>query len=137
MTTKKRAGKASKKAAKASPKRSIRAAMAVATNSRKATAERVKALADAPQAILESEKSHRRYWTVVRNKDEPVEVRLEAINALATAAFAVTTFEPYRNDYIATLQEVVDDPNPEIREMRLGCLQARRTSLPRRNCLTD
>lgn len=135
MTTKKRASKASKKAAKASPKRSARAAFAVATNARKTTAERVKALADAPQAILESEKSLQELLAVVRDTKEPVEVRLEAINALATAAFAVTTFEPYRNDYIATLQEVVDDPNPEIREAALGLLAGQKNKFAQKKLL--
>lgn len=135
MTTKKRAAKASKKAAKASPKRSVRAAMAVATNSRKATAERVKALADAPQAIVESEKSAQALMEVVRNREEPVEVRLEAINALATAAFAVTAFEPYRNDFIATLQEVADDPNTEIREAALGLLAGQKNKFAQKKLL--
>lgn len=135
MTTKKRAGKASKKAAKASSKRSTRAAMAVATNARKATAERVKALADAPQAIIESEKTTQALLAVVRNTEEPVEVRLEAINALATAAFAVAAFEPYRNDYIATLQEVADDPNPEIREAALGLLAGQKNKFAQKKLL--
>lgn len=135
MTTKKRAAKASKKAAKASPKRSTRAAMAVATNSRKATAERVKALVDAPQAIIESDENTQALLAVVRNTEEPVEVRLAAINALATAAFAVATFEPYRNDYIATLQEVAEDPNPEIRETALGLLAGEKNKFAQKKLL--
>lgn len=135
MTTKKRAGKASKKAAKAAPKRSTRAAMAVATNTRKATAERVKALADAPQAVLESEQNLQALLAVVRNTEEPVEVRLEAIDALATAAFAVAAFEPYRNDYIATLQEVADDPSPEIRERALGLLVGEKNKFAQKKLL--
>ena len=54
--------------------------------------------------------------------EKPVKVRLAAIDTLATAAFSVIAFEPCRNDYIATLREVAEDPNPEIRESALGML---------------
>jgi hypothetical protein len=135
MATKKRAGKASKKAAKAAPRRSTRAAMAVATNARKATAARVKALADAPKAIIESDENTQALLAVVRNTEEPVQVRLAAINAFATAAFAVATFEPYRNDYIATLQEVADDPNPEIRKTALGLLAGEKNKFAQKKLL--
>ena len=94
--------------------------MAVATNARKATAQRIKALTDSTRALTDSDENLQKILTVVRNQEEPVDVRLAAIDSLATAAFAVARFEPYRNDYIATLQEVSDDPNPEIRESALG-----------------
>ncbi len=128
MTTKKRAAKASKK-------RSTRAAMAVATDARKATAQRVKALAEAPKAILESDDNLQLLLAVVRNPDEEVQVRLAAIDALATAAFSVTTFEPYRNDYIATLQEVADDPEPQIRESALGLLAGEKNKFAQKKLL--
>ena len=116
MTTK-------KKAVKASKKRTPRAAMAVATNARKGTTkQRIQALTDSTKAVTQSDESLQKILTVVRNQEEPVDVRLAAIDTLATAAFAVAKFEPYRNDYIATLQEVSDDPNPEIRESALGLL---------------
>ena len=135
MTTKKRTAKASKKGAKAPKKMSARAALSVATNARKATAERVEALVETPQAILESDENLQQLLTIIRNTEEPVQVRLEAIDALATAAFAVTTFEPYRNDYIATLQEVVDDPSQEIRERALGLLVAEKNKFAQKKLL--
>src|SRR5215470_4407455 len=135
MTTKKRAAKASKKAAKAPKRISPRAALSVATNVRKSTEERVSALAEAPEAVLESDENLQRLLTVVRNKEEPVQVRLEALNALAAAAFAVTTFEPYRHDYIATLQEVADDPSQEIRERALGLLAAEKNKFAQKKLL--
>ncbi|HET9710614.1 MAG TPA: hypothetical protein VFP64_01990 [Pyrinomonadaceae bacterium] len=135
MTTKKRAAKASKKAAKAPQKRSARAALSVATNARKGTAERVQALVESPAAILESDENLQQLLQIVRNTEEPPQVRLEAIDALATAAFAVATFEPYRNDYIATLQEVVDDPNLDIRERALGLLAAEKNKFVQKKLL--
>jgi hypothetical protein len=120
MTTKKRAAKASKKGAKAPKGMTALAALSVATNAKKTTAERVSALAHAPEAVMKSDENLQKLCDVVKNTEEPPPVRLEAINALATAAFAVATFEPYRNDYIATLQAVADDPNQDIRESALG-----------------
>jgi len=132
MTTKKRA---SKKAAKAPMKMSALAALSVATNAKKPTTERLAALAQVPQAILASDENLQKLLEVVRNTEEPVQVRLEAINALATAAFAVTTFEPYRNDYIATLQAVADDPNQEIRESALGLLASEKNKFAQKKLL--
>ena len=135
MTTKKRAAKASKKGAKAPRGMSALAALSVATNAKKTTAERVSALAQAPEAVMESDENLQQLLSVVRNTEEPVEVRLAAINALATAAFAVTTFEPYRNDYIATLQAVADDPSQEIRERALGLLAAEKNKFAQKKLL--
>ena len=132
MTTKKRA---SKKAAKAPMKMSALAALSVATNAKKPTTERLAALAQVPQAILASDENLQKLLEVVRNTEEPVQVRLEAINALATAAFAVTTFEPYRNDYIATLQAVADDPNQDIRESALGLLASEKNKFAQKKLL--
>jgi len=132
MTTKKRA---SKKAAKAPRKMSALAALSVATNAKKTTAERVSALAQAPEAVMKSDDNLQKLCDVVKNTEEPVQVRLEAINALATAAFAVATFEPYRNDYIATLQEAAVDPNQEIRESALGLLASEKNKFAQKKLL--
>lgn len=132
MTTKKRAAKASKKR---TPKQTPRAAMAVATNARKATAQRIQALTDSTRAVLESDENLQKVLEVVRNQDEPVEVRLAAMDTLATAAFAVAKFEPHRNDYVATLQEVSDDPNPEIRETALGQLAGQKNKFAQKKLL--
>ena len=115
MTTKKKSGKSSKK-------RSNRAAMLVATNERRVPKDRVAAFAEAPLAVCESDENLQATLAVVRNQKEPVEVRLAAMDSLAAAAFSVIAFEPCRNDYIATLREVAQDPNPQIRETALGAL---------------
>ena len=125
MTTKKR--KAAKKkttaAAKKSPaKRSPRAAFAVATNEKKTTAERAKAFAEAPLATIESDKSLQASLDVLRDREQPIKVRLAALQSLQAATFSVIEFEPYREDYMATLREIVDDPDEELRQRVLGIL---------------
>ena len=64
----------------------------------------------------------RRSLNVLRNKDEPVKVRLAALQSLQTASFSVVAFESCRGDYIGTLREVAEDPDPEIRQRVLGIL---------------
>ena len=115
MTTKKRAAKGSKKVSNES-------AMKVATNMKAAPKQRMKAMAQAPLAVCETEDNLQAILDVVRNKEESVQVRLAAMDTLATAAFSAVKFASCRNDYIATLREVADDPNPEIRETALGAL---------------
>lgn len=115
MTTK-------KKAAKSSKKMSSRAAMAVATDEKATTKQRVKAMSQAPLAVCETDDNLQKMLAVVRNKDESVQVRLAALDTLATAAFSAVKFESCRNDYIAALREVAEDPSQEIRESALGLL---------------
>jgi HEAT repeat protein len=115
MTTKKRAAKGSKKV-------SHETAMKVATNMKAAPKQRVQAMAQAPLAVCETEDNMQAMLTVVRNKEESVQVRLAAMDTLATAAFSAVKFAACRNDYIATLREVAEDPNQEIRESALGAL---------------
>jgi hypothetical protein len=124
MTKKRKAAKTSKSARK--PKRaamrSTRAAMSVATSARGTVKQRVAALAEVPLAVCESDKDLQAMLKILRNKDEPVEVRLAALQSLAAAAFSVVAFESCRSDYIATLREVAQDADPEIRQRSLGLL---------------
>jgi hypothetical protein len=124
MTKKKTAATTSKSARK--PKRgamrSTRAAMSVATSARRTVKERVAALAQVPLAVCESDAHLQAVLNVLRDKEEPVEVRLAAMDSLATAAFSVIKFESCRNEYIATLREVAQDPDLRIRESALGLL---------------
>ena len=119
MTTKKRAAKGSSKV-------SHETAMKVATNMKAAPKQRVKAMAQSPLAVCETDDNLQAILAVVRNKEESVHVRLAAMDTLATAAFSAVKFASCRNDYIATLREVTDDPNPEIRETALGALAGER-----------
>jgi hypothetical protein len=117
MSTKKRSAKSSKK-------RSTRAAMSVATNEQRVPKDRVKAFAEAPLAVCETDENLQAVLAVVRNQQEPVEVRMAALDSLAAAAFSVVAFEKCRSDYIGTLREVADDPHAEIRATALDALAA-------------
>jgi hypothetical protein len=109
--------------------------MSVATNARGLVMERVAALSEVPLAVCESDKNLQAVLDVVRNKQEPVEVRLAAMDTLATAAFSVIAFESCRKDYIAALREVAQDPNSEIRQSALGLLAGLRDGFAQKKLL--
>jgi hypothetical protein len=128
MTTKRKApAKKSGKAAKRTTSRSKsavagRAAVAVATSSKKTVKQRVAAMAETSLAVCESDKDLQAMLDVLRDRNEPVPVRLAALQSLQAASFSVVAFESCRGDYFATLREVADDPDPEIRQRVLGIL---------------
>jgi hypothetical protein len=124
MTTSKRKGaKKTTAAKKKSPaKRTPRAAFAVATNEKKSTSERAKAFLEAPLATIASDQSLQASLNVLRDREQPIKVRLAALQSLQAATFSVIEFEPYREDYLATLRELVDDPDEELRQRVLGIL---------------
>jgi hypothetical protein len=111
-----------RKAAKASRKKSNRIRLSVAFSAKRPLRQRVAALAQAPLAVCESDNNLQSVLRVLRNTEEPTEVRLAAMDTLATAAFSVVAFEPCRNDYIAALREVSQDSDPKVRESALGLL---------------
>ena len=123
MTTKRKSTKKVAAAKKKSPaKRTPRAAFAVATNEKKSTAERSKAFAEAPLATIQSDKNLQASLEVLRDREQPIKVRLAALQSLQAATFSVIEFEPYREDYFATLRQIVDDPDEELRQRVLGIL---------------
>jgi HEAT repeat protein len=124
MATKRKAAKSSKSAKKpkAAAKRSGRSAFSVGTNTRRTVKERVAALAEAPLMVCESDKDLQAMLKVLANKDEPVRVRLAALQSLQAASFSVIAFESCRGDYLATLRKIADDPDPELRQRALGLL---------------
>lgn len=127
MTTKRKApakgGKVTKGAAsRTKSARSGRAAMAIATSSKRTVKQRVAAIAETPLAICENDKDLQAMLNVLRDRNEPVAVRLAALQSLQAASFSVVAFESCRGDYLATLREVVDDPDPELRQRVLGIL---------------
>jgi hypothetical protein len=79
-------------------------------------------MAEVPLAVCESDKNLQAMLNVLRNKDEPVEVRLAALQSLQAASFSVVAFESCRGDYIATLRAVAEDPDRELRQRVLGLL---------------
>lgn len=134
MTTKRKSSKkaAAKKSAKKATKqraakkatrsRKPQAAFAFATNAKKPAAERARAFIEAPLALIQSDQTLQAALGVLRNTKEPVKVRLAALQSLQAASFSVIEFEPYRADYVATLRELVDDKNADLRRRALGIL---------------
>jgi hypothetical protein len=122
MTTKRKTKKATAAKKKSPAKRTPRAAFAVATNEKKTSAERAKAFVEAPLATIKSEENLQASLSVLRDREQPIKVRLAALQSLQAATFSVIEFEPYREDYFATLRELVDDTDEELRQRVLGIL---------------
>ncbi len=104
------------------PSAAARAAYSIAINVKKGVKERVAALSEVPLAVCEKDENLQAVLKVLRSPDEPVEVRLAALQSLQAASFSVVTFESCRGDYIATLRKVAQDPDPELRQRVLGIL---------------
>lgn len=96
--------------------------LTVAANAARGVEDRVAALVEAPLSVCESDADLQTTLGLLRDRDQPVEVRLAALQALQAASFSVITFESCRSDYIATLREVAGDPDPELRQRVLGIL---------------
>lgn len=129
MTTKRKAAKTtaakrskSAQKSKSAPMRSARAAMAVATSSKSTVKQRVAAMAEVPLAVCESDDDLQSMLNVLREEDEPLKVRLAALQSLQAASFSVIAFEACRGDYKAALRKVAEDPDPELRQRVLGIL---------------
>jgi hypothetical protein len=137
MARKRRAAKRSKAATKTptAVKRSARAALSVATSGRRPVRKRVAAMAQAPLAVCESDKDLQAMLNVLRNEDEPVKVRLAALQSLGAAAFSVIAFESCRGDYLAALRKVATDPKPELRQRVLGLLMREKDGFAQRKLL--
>ena len=58
--------------------------------------ERVQAMAEVPLLVCESDKDLQKVLEVLRNQDEPIEVRLAALQSLQAASFSVVAFESCR-----------------------------------------
>jgi hypothetical protein len=124
MSNKRKSSKTSKSKSKgraAAPK-SSGSLLSVATDATKSVKQRVAALAQAPLAVCENEQNLEAVLNILRDKSEPIEVRLASLQTLQAASFSIVTFESCRNDYIATLRAVAEDPDPELRQRVLGIL---------------
>lgn len=105
-----------------STKKPAAGAMSIATDSSKTDKQRVTAMAEAPLAVCESDKNLQSMLKVLSDKNEPVPVRLAAMESIQAASFSVVAFESCRADYIATLRAITNDADPEIRQRSLGVL---------------
>ncbi|HEV7903937.1 MAG TPA: hypothetical protein VGO96_08860 [Pyrinomonadaceae bacterium] len=119
---KKSSKKSSKPARQGEAKKSTRSLMSIATSARSSVPERVAALAEAPLAVCESDDNLQSLLKVLRDKNEPSPVRLAALQSLQAASFSVVAFEAARGDYLATLREVAEDTDLELRQRVLGIL---------------
>ena len=138
MTKRRRTPAKRSKAARAPRRvavRTARAAMAVATSARGSVKERVKAMAETPTAVYEDDDHLQSLLEVLRNRDEPSDVRLAALQAIQAASFSVVAFESCRGDYIAALRAVADDPDPELRQRVLGILAREKDGFAQRKLL--
>jgi hypothetical protein len=97
-------------------------ALSIGTSSRRPAHERVAALAQAPLAVCDSDKNLEATLKVLRDVNEPIDVRLAALQAVQAASFSVVAFESCRGDYLAALREVATDKDPEMRQRVLGIL---------------
>jgi len=94
----------------------------IATKSRGTVKQRVAALAKVPLTASDSDEDLQAMLKVLRDKNEPAEVRLAALRSLQAATFSAAAFGSFRGDYIVALRDLAEDPNPELRQRVLGIL---------------
>src|SRR6266851_2163465 len=123
MTKKPKATKSSKSAPKAKgPARGPVRQFSIPKSEQGTVKQRVAALTEAPLDLCKSDKNLQVALKILRSKDEPVKVRLAALQSLQAATFSVVEFASCRTDYVATLREIAEDPDPELRQRVLGIL---------------
>ncbi len=142
MATKRKAAKKTRRAPKrrapkrsGSPKTTAHRAVAIAASARRPVKERTAAAAVAPLAVCESEGDFQAMLKILRDGSEPVKVRLAALQALQAASFSVLAFEGCRGDYIATLRQVAEDRDPELRQRVLGMLMREKDGFAQKKLL--
>jgi hypothetical protein len=125
MTKKRKAGKSSKKSARKQKRPGMRSesvAWSDAASERMGVAERLEAMTESPVASTDKEESLEAVLRVLRNKAEPMPVRLAALQTMQAASFGSPAFEAVRGDYIAILREVALDTDKELCWRALGIL---------------
>ena len=137
MATKRKATKKATQTRKrgGSPRTASHRAVAVATSPRRSVKERTAAAAQSPLAVCESEKDFQAMLKVLCDTTEPVKVRLAALQSLQAASFSVLSFEGCRGDYIATLRQVAEDHDPELRQRALGMLMREKDGFAQKKLL--
>jgi hypothetical protein len=110
-------------------------AFSIATDKRKSVPERVAALTQVPLAVCDSDDHLQAVLGVLRDTNEPVAVRMAAMQSLQAASFSVVAFESSSGDYRATLRKVAQDANPELRRRALGMLARQKDGFAQRKLL--
>lgn len=103
-------------------KRATRGGLRVIADTQENSRDRVAAMQSLPRQVYNSAEGLEAMMNVLRNKTEPIKVRLGALESLGAAAFSSAAFASSRGDYIATLREVATDPDLELRQRVLGIL---------------
>jgi len=123
MATKSKAAKSPKPGkAGSAAKSSAPGASSAAASEAKQIDDRVAGLVESPLDACASDENLQAVLDILRNRNEPVEVRLAALQSLQAASFSVNAFESSRGDYTLALRQVAEDPNPELRQRVLGLL---------------
>lgn len=121
--TKTAAKKTSKTKASPPPKGVAKGAgLAAATNSKNPVNHRIAALQTLPPSVYNTGDALDSMMKILASTDEPMKMRLAALQSLGSAAFSSEAFPAARADYIATLRKVSSDPDPELRSRVLGIL---------------
>jgi hypothetical protein len=135
MTPKKKA--AGKQAADTKParKRTGRQSMTLAKSAKASVEDRVAALAGLTAEVCKSEEQLESVLDLLRDADQPQEVRIAALQAVQAASFSVLAFEPCRGAWLAALRQVAADPDPEIRQSALGILMREKDGFAQKKLL--
>jgi hypothetical protein len=97
-------------------------------------ARRTAALMALGWAILSDKARFRSVLAILRNVDEPIDLRLEVLSAVQSATFDANRFAAFRPDYIKALRALSADPDMELRQRVLGFL-ARENDAPTQEAL--
>lgn len=138
MATKTKAAKKSKasQTSKSAPAGVVGArAFSIATNKQKTVPERVAALAQTSLGLCDSDDNLQAVLGVLRDMNEPIAVRMAALQSLQAASFSVVAFESCRADYLATLRKVAQDANVELRQSALGVLAQQKDGFAQKKLL--
>lgn len=108
--------------AKAAPPKGSRRAAGQAAEEATTPAARVEAIAAAPLDEKNRPKWVAELIAILRNRDEPLEVRMAALQALGALDFLGPRFAPFRAEYKQALRDVATDPERALRESALDLL---------------
>jgi hypothetical protein len=125
--------KAARKSSNARAAAGVSKPLAIATNKQKGVPERIMALSQAPLNVTEN--NLEKIMVVLGDADEPIEVRLAALQSLQAASFNVTAFEPSSGKYRTTLRKVAHDANPELRQQALAALAQQKDGFAQKRLL--
>jgi hypothetical protein len=104
------------------PKQSGRTSRSAMKGAGTAVDERIAKLMETAVDLCDDDGKVQAVLDLIRDPDEPTELRLAAVQAFQAASFSAANFEACRGDYMAALRQVADDPDPEVRQRVLGIL---------------